>query len=562
MAYLTPSAVARAAAALFGPSTEERRASTYCLSFFYLKAAGATVDTAVTVTADNEPPAPLKALAAQPDGFAEFVAETPAARWGRGIPSRKGGTNNTLYWPICKARDEIIRSNETMRSAVQTNLKPTAPRSGNPDRASYDDVYDTQGGGTESLVVKFRPGYVAAAAWFYGPREGASMRIPLKPLAVWMHRLEADAPVSIEQLIDRTKTKLNLTAEELEFLFDVGYAFPLEEADFENERDNEAYFNALCLDPPPIPGTNLSFYDTERELEPRRYNLTRSLLGLGSNRATPLQLAQKLIAAGERNLLLFGPPRTGKSYAAIEIAATYLEVSQTAAMSDPRVTRIQFHPGWTYGDFMRKLAPVPTADSLRFERATGTFLRHCTDFPSARSVVIIDEINRASIATVFGEAFQVIEVGRRGQAIVMPGSISGDEITSLTIPKELLVIATGNNLDRSTLELDFAFLERFSTIDVDVDRGKALQILRDTNGWSEDTARNFIRDVIFPIEQQVKFPIGHTHYYDLKNPASVPMWYRSKLRPSIRTFLTQFRESELAGIDQIIDTWTIQQTER
>ena len=267
---------------------------------------------------------------------------------------------------------------------------------------------------------------------------------------------------------------------------------------------------------------------------------------------SPLQKAASLLAQGERNLLFLGPPRTGKSHAALDLAAQYLGMERKEVDNSPLVSRIQFHQGWGYGDFVSKLVPVSNKGALGFERQDGAFLRHCNENRNNKSVVIIDELNRANVAEVFGEAFQLIEGNYRGGGGLR---IAGADDARLVVPVELLLVATANNIDRSTFPLDFALLSRFATISFEPDLSEVRAILERRPGWSTAQAEEFAL-LLGQIQRACQFPIGHAEFFNFGIPEDVPVWYQAKLRPLLQLHLTQHRRDDLDRVDNLIRDWS------
>jgi hypothetical protein len=76
-------------------------------------------------------------------------------------------------------------------------------------------------------------------------------------------------------------------------------------------------------------------------------------------------------------------------------------------------------------------------------------------------ILIIDEINRANLAKVFGELYFLLEY--RDQSI----SLQHSPDKEFTLPQNLFLIGTMNTADRSIARIDAAMRRRFSFVELD-----------------------------------------------------------------------------------------------
>jgi 5-methylcytosine-specific restriction enzyme B len=153
-------------------------------------------------------------------------------------------------------------------------------------------------------------------------------------------------------------------------------------------------------------------------------------------------------------LIFYGPPGTGKTYLAQQLASHITS-------NGGSFTLVQFHPSYAYEDFIEGFRPRQTVDtesSISFELTPGP-LRQIAD--AARNdlqhpyVLIIDEINRANLAKVFGELYFLLEY--RDAAISLQYSPEDE----FSLPPNLFIIGTMNTADRSIALIDAAMRRRF-----------------------------------------------------------------------------------------------------
>lgn len=203
---------------------------------------------------------------------------------------------------------------------------------------------------------------------------------------------------------------------------------------------------------------------TERTWSSTLWNAARGLIGEAVFRIADARIRPELGPTPDgsgtmlmRNLILYGPPGTGKTFAATKIAAAL--TSESKQSDKGRFQLVQFHPNYSYEDFVHGLRPDLAQSGLHYRYYPGPLLQICEradDDPDQFYVLVIDEINRGDPARIFGEALFAMEY--RGQEI----SLASGKV--LRIPPNLVIIGTMNSIDRSIALMDFALRRRFGFI--------------------------------------------------------------------------------------------------
>ena len=161
-----------------------------------------------------------------------------------------------------------------------------------------------------------------------------------------------------------------------------------------------------------------------------------------------------------KNLILYGPPGTGKTFRAL---------GEMATQFGDRKRTVTFHPGFAYEEFVEGLRPTSDGKGgpIRYEVVPGVFRQACEAAraaPEAPYLLVIDEVNRANLASVLGELITIVEEDKRGTLVTLPYSK-----VEFSVPGNLWIVGTMNTADRSIALMDVALRRRFTFREVGVD---------------------------------------------------------------------------------------------
>lgn len=135
---------------------------------------------------------------------------------------------------------------------------------------------------------------------------------------------------------------------------------------------------------------------------------------------------------------------------------------QTKGEPDVAWDIVQFHPSYGYEDFIRgiKVSTKPGSDTILYEtvnKVLGNIAELAKKHKKTKFFLIIDEINRANLATVFGELIYGLEY--RTEPVATPYSVNNNN--RISMPDNLYIIGTMNTADKSIGGIDYAIRRRF-----------------------------------------------------------------------------------------------------
>lgn len=195
-----------------------------------------------------------------------------------------------------------------------------------------------------------------------------------------------------------------------------------------------------------------------------------------------------------RQLIMMGAPGTGKSH-------QLKKICDDSKLPENQIFRVTFHPELSYGDFVGVYKPTPVFVStgshifdsrmqrviveqgretinllplVKYEYRCGPLINAYCEArknPDKDFIVIIEEINRASPSTVFGDAIQLLD-RNDDHVSVYPINTSPDleqmlaernvpDPSHLQFPSNLFIWGTMNRADETVNYIDSAFLRRW-----------------------------------------------------------------------------------------------------
>ena len=325
------------------------------------------------------------------------------------------------------------------------------------------------------------------------------------------------------------------------------------------------------------------FSDELRENKTDEFYLSQFVWVLYENLSNPFSLKKQIVK--------YGAPGTGKTYQARQQTSLRFDIwkeefaPNSSFTHESQIELVQFHPSFSYEDFMEGLRPVLdkdgaaqltlqngvfkefcrkagqweidfyglgldldwesiTIDDLRpyRKKLTGDHWQYIFEISDSSKLVsdavppfffIIDEVNRAELSRVFGELMYCLEYrGINGKVKTQyanlnnehTGMLQTDQGYRFFIPTNLYLIGTMNTIDRSVESFDFALRRRFQWEEVTPDIGLLRYHLNQFCKTWEPLAKN-LEELNTQIAKEPllgpDYQIGHAYLMNLKYATSL-----------------------------------------
>ena len=201
-------------------------------------------------------------------------------------------------------------------------------------------------------------------------------------------------------------------------------------------------------------------------------------------------------------IMLYGAPGTGKSYSISSlIRQSYPGFNECD--DNPYVFRTTIYRDYSYFDFIGNIMPVTKDGKISYEFVPGIFTTAL--FAALRNqdsgidvYLILEEMSRGDIASIFGDIFQLLDRDNTGKSMYGINNKSIYEYLILNralkpgykivIPKNLHIIGTVNTSDQNVNVIDTAFKRRFDFKYVGVEP------IKSNNGYVNNFSIKFTSD--------------------------------------------------------------------
>lgn len=257
----------------------------------------------------------------------------------------------------------------------------------------------------------------------------------------------------------------------------------------------------------------------------------------------------ELLLEDKGQIVFYGPPGTGKTWVADKFAQYWVDQARELG---GEVKVVQFHPSYSYEEFMEGIRPESVdgpngTKQITYPVKSGIFRRLCDEasqHPNRRYVLIIDEINRGELPRILGELLYLLEY--RKKSVELPYSGNQGEFG---IPANVFLIGTMNTADRSIALVDHALRRRFYFVPMKADAELLRSFLLENQPDMEWVA-DLLAVLNKKLENEAKIEwalhIGHSHFMKKGlNDARLHLIWEHSVLPTLEEYFYRKGDSFL-----------------
>ena len=445
-----------------------------------------------------------------------------------------GAPEGDFYVPFAHTPRYLTMKRDASRSIIQTNIQRWAT-SGSVVTCDPTDFLDFKTSGSGKIQVAMGRRYpfgLGNGESGFALEDGARVSIPINSFAAWYGR-QTQIPINQNPttfLVDEMLRELHISPAEKALIFvDDNLNISTQPSKLTDSEIFEA-----CQ--PFINGQQAPIAQVHHEEFSNYARRVRSMVS-GLNlpiwmRTSPDDEVRELLETGANAILLYGPPRTGKTRLINSIVNHNTENKCT----------IQIHDGWGYDHLIEGFKPD---SSGKWDWKNGPLKDAII---TGKKFIVLEEINRTAISQALGEVFSLIEDSYRGEekSIVLR---SGEKFW---IPRDVVFLMTMNTIDKSTEDIDDALLGRVAAVEFPP-RPEDLSQMLSSNGIPTPSREKL--EQLF-VEILNVYPLGHGYFAGLSGSVDntqIIRYYKARVRPVLVNFLGELKRQELAKIDNLVD---------
>lgn len=356
----------------------------------------------------------------------------------------------------------------------------------NPVKINHE-IWDRSSGHEKAIIESWYLGYMRL------------LRKLLKKIIERDGENSSDAPILLAFVENRLKLDVAIRANILKWIYDTqdGFASLNIDTSFmanSNIRginsfiEQNFYLVVKCEENGREKNMALMADSTSAQLHPQIKDLLLSnekggkLVDINVSMATTSPDSQRFLDAlyKYKNIILYGPPGTGKTHMLTELMQSFnanvlfddLDTEApfriTGNNGESSIKWCTFHPSYSYETFVNGITPEVINHELAFKPHIGPLLEQSlAATKGTKSLLVIDEINRAKADDVFGPTMAILDRDSK-EFVKFPHSfiLNGECIEGISASDNMFIVGTMNSLDKSVSPLSSELKRRFVIVEI------------------------------------------------------------------------------------------------